>query len=207
MDSGAILLIDTSKEYLKSASPYFGRIFIACILQEVYARANKHRHPTYLIIDEAAEYLDSNIDEFLTQARKYKCGVVLAHQSLSQATTDLRASLSANTAIKMVAGVSTADARTMAPDLRTTADYILNLPRLTFATYIRNVTQCAIPFTVTPGLLDEEEHVEHFENPEELEIPTDDIHQEAPPEHIDERAEDAPTNSIDLGNTDATEKW
>jgi hypothetical protein len=218
MDSGNIILIDTNKDYLKSSSPVFGRIFIAIILQEVYARANKKRHPTYLIIDEVQEVLDSNIDGFLTQARKYKCGLVLAHQNLDQAAKPLQASLSSNTAIKMVAGLSTTDAKKLAPDMRTSADYILSLPRLTFATYIRNVTSAAIPFTVTPGLLDREEHVELEDIPDELEPenllqdePLEEAQeelleepQEVPVESKHSSSQESPQDNID---TSASENW
>ena len=122
INRGSVLLIDTSKEYLKTASPHFGRIFISLVLQAVLDRAaiDEHRrHPTLLIVDEAAEYFDRNIDDLLVSVRKYKCGCVFAHQYLDQCSTSLRSSLAANTSIKMVSGVSMSDARAMAPDLRT----------------------------------------------------------------------------------------
>src|SRR3546814_1659893 len=87
------------------------------------------RTPAFLIVDEAAEYFDGNIDDLLTEARKYRLGCVLAHQYLDQCSHSLRASLSANTSIKLAAGVSTGDARSLAPDLRTTAEFILEIGR------------------------------------------------------------------------------
>jgi hypothetical protein len=128
------------------ASSHFGRIFISLVLQAVLERAaipEAERKPAFLIVDEAASYFDTNIDDLLTEARKYKLGCVFAHQFLDQVTSSLRASLAANTAIKMAGGVSTADARALAPDLRTT-DFVLGQPALHFAAYIRNVTPSAI---------------------------------------------------------------
>ena len=96
--------------FSKGSSAHFGRIFISLVLQAVLERAvipEDKRRATFLIVDEAAAYFDSNIDDFLTEARKYKCGCVFAHQFLDQATSSLRASLAANTAIKMAGGVST----------------------------------------------------------------------------------------------------
>src|SRR5204862_6932200 len=61
----------------------------------------------------------------------------------------LRASFAANTGIKMAGGVSTSDARWLAPDMRTTADFILSQPRLHFACHIRNVTPPAVSIPVT----------------------------------------------------------
>jgi hypothetical protein len=166
LNNGSIILIDTAKDFLKDASGNFGRIFIALILQAVMERAaipEHRRRPTHLIIDEAQEYFDQNIDDLLTQVRKYRCGCVFAHQYLSQATPQLVASLAANTSIKMVSGVSTKDARSLAPDLRTTAEFILDQPQLHFACYVKNVTASAVSAPVVYGKLDKEEQVDGYE--------------------------------------------
>lgn len=116
----------------------------------------KERRATFLIVDEAAAYFDSNIDDFLTEARKYKCGCVFAHQFLDQATSSLRASLAANTSIKMAGGVSTSDARSLASDMRTTPDFILSQRRLYFACHIRNITPNAVSIPVPVGKLEDQ---------------------------------------------------
>jgi hypothetical protein len=98
LNNGGIILVDTAKDFLKGSSAHFGRIIISLVLQAVLERAvipEYERRPTFLIVDEAASYFDSNIDDFLTEARKYKCGCVFAHQFLDQATSSLRASLAA----------------------------------------------------------------------------------------------------------------
>lgn len=156
MNRGGVILVDTAKDFLKGASANFGRVFISLVLQAVLERAALHpsdRRDTFLIVDEAASFFDSNIDDLLTEARKYRCGLVLAHQYLDQATHALRASLAANTAAKFAGGLSASDARAMAPDMRTTADFILSQPRLQFAAHFRNVTPSAISIPVTPGAL------------------------------------------------------
>jgi|ERR1051326_1083609 hypothetical protein len=156
MNRGSIILVDTAKDFLKGASSHFGRIFISLVLQAVLERAaipEHERRPAFLIVDEAASYFDSNIDDLLTEARKYKVGCVFAHQFLDQCTSSLRASLAANTSIKMVSGVSMQDARSLAPDMRTTADFILSQPRLHFAAHIRNVTPQAVSIPVRIGAL------------------------------------------------------
>ena len=162
LNSGSIILIDTSKDVLKKASAPFGRIFIALILQALFERApipESKRHPTHLIIDEAHEYFDQNVNTLLSQVRKYRCGCVFAHQQLGQATPDLRASLAASTSIKMASGVSSADARILAPDFRTTPEFLLDQPIGHFATFIKNVTKQAVAVQVTPGVLEREKHV------------------------------------------------
>lgn len=200
LDTGTIVLIDTSKEFLKGVSAQFGRVFIALILRALHARfavPEARRHPTFLLIDEAHEYFDQNIDELLTQVRKLKCGCVFAHQYLGQCTPQLRESLAANTAIRMAAGVSVADARTLAPALRTSADFILAQPPLSFATYVRNVTNEAIPITVTPGLVGQRTHVSvRHKMPTAPRRVTKAPSAEAPPQ----------TSSDDI-DTDASDSW
>jgi len=157
LNRGAIILVDTAKDYLKGASANFGRVFISLVLQAVLERAAipaNERKATFIFVDEAASYFDSNIDDLLTEARKYRCGMVLAHQYLDQASSSLRASLAANTGIKFAAGLSATDARSMAPEMRTTADFILDQPRLQFAAHIRNVTPHAVSIPIVPGALD-----------------------------------------------------
>jgi Type IV secretion-system coupling protein DNA-binding domain len=167
LNNGGIVLVDTAKAFLKDASAHFGRIFISLVLQAILERAavpEDERRPTFLIIDEAANYFDSNIDDFLTEARKYKCGCVFAHQYLDQASWTLRSSLAANTSIKFVSHVSTNDARVLAPDLRTTADFILSQPKLHFAAHLRDITPNAVSIPVPYGQLEAEPRMsdEHY---------------------------------------------
>jgi len=159
LNNGSVILVDTAKDFLKSSSPHFGRLFISLVLQAIMERAaidESQRKPAFLIADEAAEYFDQNIDDLLMQTRKYKLGCVFAHQYLDQCTPSLRASLAANTSIKMASRVSTSDARALAPDLRTTPDFILAQPKLQFACYIRDVTSHAISVPVEAGRLERE---------------------------------------------------
>ena len=162
LNSNSIILVDTAKDFLKGSSAHFGRIFISLVLQAILERAaipEYERKPAFLIVDEAAAYFDSNMDDLLTEARKYKLGCVFAHQFLDQCTSSLRSSLAANTSIKMASGVSMADARALAPDFRTTPDFILSQPKLHFAAHIRNVTPQAISIPVPVGVLERQPRI------------------------------------------------
>ena len=159
MNKGGVILIDTAKDFLKGSSAHFGRIFISMVLQAALERASipqNQRKPTFLIVDEAAEYFDGNIDDLLTQVRKYSVGCVFAHQFLDQCTQSLRASLAANTSTKLCASLSVSDARAMAPELRTTAEHILKQKKQHFACFIRNVTPEAVSIPVEVGKLEDE---------------------------------------------------
>jgi hypothetical protein len=162
MQSGKIVLVNTSKALLKTdASALFGRYMIALVIRAVYERvATAKRHPTYLIVDEASEYFDDNIQALLEQARKYNVGLVLAHQHLDQLSTSLRSAIAANTAIKLSGGVNDRDARALAPDMRTTAEFISAMRKrrtsTEFACYIRNNTDSALRLAVPFGTLEAE---------------------------------------------------
>ncbi|HTU12431.1 MAG TPA: DUF87 domain-containing protein [Allosphingosinicella sp.] len=157
MNRGAVILVDTAKDFLKENSATFGRLFISLVLQAILERAAVpagDRKPTFIYVDEAGSFFSTNIDDLLTEARKYKAGLILAHQYLNQCTGSLQSSLAANTGIKFASGLSASDARGMAADMRTTPDFILDQPKLQFAAHIRNVTPHAlsIPIAFPPRL-------------------------------------------------------
>lgn len=162
INGGGIILIDTAKDFLKGSSAHFGRIFISLVLQAALERAaipERQRRPAFLVVDEAADYFDDNIDDLLTQVRKYKVGCLFAHQFLDQCTSSLRASLAANTGTKLCAALSMSDARSLAADMRTTPDFVLAQKKLSFAGFVRNVTPEAVSIPVEAGLLERQEQM------------------------------------------------
>src|SRR6185312_16015562 len=126
IQKGRIVLVNTSKALLKNdASALFGRYMIALAMRAIFERVAVRRHdPAFLIVDEAAEYFDDNLETLLSQARKYNMGVLFAHQHLEQLSPPLRSSVAANTSIKIAGGISDRDARALAPDMRTAADFV-----------------------------------------------------------------------------------
>lgn len=163
LNEGKIVLVNTAKDFLKGGSSILGRYFIALTLQAALERAavpEGQRRPAFLYIDEAAEYFDNNIDNLLSQARKYRLGMVMAHQYLDQLAGGLRASIASNTSIKLAGGVSDRDARSVAPDMRTTPTFILEQRKgakeTHFACYIRNATATALSLTIPFGTMERE---------------------------------------------------
>ena len=163
LNDGKIVLVNTAKDFLKGGSSILGRYFIALTLQAALERAatpEHERRPAFLYIDEAAEYFDNNIDNLLNQARKYKLGMVMAHQYLDQLAGGLRASIASNTSIKFAGGVSDRDARSIGPDMRTTPTFILEQRKgakeTHFACYLRNVTPKALSLAIPFGTMERE---------------------------------------------------
>lgn len=162
LSDGKIILVNTAKDLLKEeGSSLFGRFFIGQIAQAALERstlAPSERTPVNVYVDEAQEYFDERVETILTQARKYKVGLTIAHQTLDQLSPKLRAALHANTSIKCVGGASARDARAFAEELHTTADFIEGMKRrkdkTEFALWIRNETPQAIRLSVPLGFLE-----------------------------------------------------
>jgi Type IV secretion-system coupling protein DNA-binding domain len=162
LNRGSVILVDTAKDFLRTFTPYFGRLFISLVLQAVMERVvvpEAERKATFLVIDEAHEYFDENIDDLLIEARKYKVGCVLAHQFLDQTSTYLRSSLASSTATKLAARLSVSDARFLAPNMRTEPEVLLSAPRLTFVCHIRDATPQAVLIPVEAGKLESEPRI------------------------------------------------
>jgi len=158
MNAGKVILINTAKDLLKAnGTEIFGRFFIAMIAQAAQERAvlaKEERLPTFVHVDEANDYFDRNIGIILSQARKYRIGMVLAHQFLGQLEPKLAEAIFANTSIRFAGGVSAKDARTLAPDMRTDSDFIERQERLSFAAFVRGATRKAVSISVEPGAME-----------------------------------------------------
>ncbi len=162
LNDGKIVLINTAKDLLKrEGSELFGRFFIALLAQAALERSvldPDERTPTFVYVDEAQEYFDDSIETILNQARKYRVGLTLAHQTLDQLTPRLRSALLSNTSIKCVGGVSARDARALADELHTTPAFIESMRRrggkTEFAVWLKQRTPQAIRLSVPLGYLE-----------------------------------------------------
>ena len=163
MNAGKVILINTAKDLLKEqGTEIFGRFFIALIAQAAQERATlpeRERLPTFVYIDEAADYFDRNISVILAQARKYKVGMVLAHQYLGQLEPRLQDAFAANTAIKFAGGVSAKDARTLAPMLSCDPEFIARQRKGSFAAHLRGMTGTAVPLRFPLGSLEAQQRM------------------------------------------------
>lgn len=158
MNAGKVILINTAKELLKqNGTEIFGRFFIALIAQAAQERATlakDNRMPTFVYVDECADYLDQNVSIILEQARKFNVGMVLAHQYIGQLTPKLQESFAANTSIKFAGGVSDKDARALGHMLRCTPEFIEKQGKGCFAASVRNRTATAVSLRIPFGHLE-----------------------------------------------------
>lgn len=162
LQDGKIVLVNTAKDLLKQdGSQLFGRFFIAMLAQAALERSTLDpgdRTPTTVYVDEAQEYFDDTVETILNQARKYKVGLTLAHQTLDQLSPRLRSVILANTSMKCAGGVSARDARALADELHTSVDFIQSMKRRQgrseFAVWIKHATPQALRVSVPLGFLE-----------------------------------------------------
>lgn len=163
MNRGSLICINTAKDLLKQEGcEILGRFFIALIAQATQERAvipPEERRATFLYVDEAQDYFDRSIELLLNQARKYKVGMILAHQNLGQLETRLQAAIMASTAIKLAGGVSAKDAAALAKEMRCEPEFLQEMRKqrdhTEFACFVRNVTPRPIPLRVPFGQMEE----------------------------------------------------
>jgi hypothetical protein len=141
-----------------------GRFFIALISQAAQERAaipEDLRRSTFVYIDEAQDYFDEGIQSLFNPARKYKVGLIIAHQNLDQFDQKLRAAVLASTSTKLVGGLSSKDAGIFAKEMHCEPEFLQNMRKgresTQFACFVRNHTRRPIALTVPFGQMEKQE--------------------------------------------------
>lgn len=110
MDGKKILLIKLSKgEVGEDNIPLLGSLFITKIKLTAMERAGRTKADMpefFLYVDEFQNFINKSFADILAEARKYRLGLVVAHQFMSQITDDIRSAILGNvgTAIMFRAG-------------------------------------------------------------------------------------------------------
>lgn len=88
MDSGKILLINLSKGKIGELNAQLlGMILVSKIYNGAMGRANideKDRRDFYLYVDEFQNFVTNTFADILSEARKYKLALIMAHQYIAQ---------------------------------------------------------------------------------------------------------------------------
>jgi hypothetical protein len=120
MDNKKILLVNLNKGKLGDSANLLGALLVSKIKMAAFSRnelAVTKRQPFYLYIDEFQNFATNSFIEILSEARKYKLSLILAHQNLSQLSEDLRDSILANCGIQACFRVNREDAQLLAREL------------------------------------------------------------------------------------------
>jgi hypothetical protein len=99
MDEHKWVIINVSKGALSENAYLLGSLFVSKIKYAALSRADqpeKDRVPFFLFVDEFQNFMGHNFEEILSEARKYRLGLILAHQNLAQIRPRMRESIFGN---------------------------------------------------------------------------------------------------------------
>lgn len=119
-DPKAILLVSLRGDRLQEGADVLGELLVGAIWNAVLARSDRpedERPRTSLIIDEFQNFGTSIFKEMIAEGRRYKCHLILAHQSLSQVEPGLRGLIRNNAAVRVLFSPGPVDAEELTREL------------------------------------------------------------------------------------------
>lgn len=120
MDEGKILVANLSRGRLgEDASQFLGGLLVTELQLAAYARAHTAppaRRPFTVVLDEFEAFVTPSVGMLLAEARKYRVGLVLAHQHLGQLDEGTRRAVLGNVGTTIVFRVGGEDAQLLAED-------------------------------------------------------------------------------------------
>ena len=158
MDEKKIILLNLSKGKLgEMNSNLLGMIIIGKILYAAISRVNiseEERHDFYLYIDEFQNFTTESISVILSEARKYKLNLIVAHQFIAQLVknqdTAVRDAIFGNVGTVISYRIGVDDAELLAKQLGppVTEHDVINMEK--FTTYVRLLVdnQATKPFNM-----------------------------------------------------------
>jgi hypothetical protein len=146
---GRVVLADLAKGSLgPEGSSLLGTTLLSLLWQLTLSRSSvppERLRPVSLYVDEAQDFLrlPGDIADLLAQARSLRVSVTMAHQHLSQISTDLREALLSNARSRVIFQLASSDAARLAQGhTELKADDIAGLPP--FETYMSIVSRSAV---------------------------------------------------------------
>lgn len=150
MDGAKVIIINNSKALLEdNGAEFFGRFFLYLLRKAAERRTPGAPHmPVFCYIDEAHNVIkrDENIATIVQECRSKNIGMIFAHQALSQIDNDKVRGALADCAI--IFANSANEASQLAPRLNAENPEMLKQPVGTFAAYIRDTADSAVPLKV-----------------------------------------------------------
>ncbi len=137
LDEGKVLLVNLSKGRLgDDASGLLGSLLVTALQLAAMSRADvpeDYRRPFFLYVDEFQNFATESFATILSEARKYRLGLTLAHQYLAQLDDATRAAVFGNVGTMVAFQVGADDAEIVAEQLGAEAlpPDLLQLPKHT----------------------------------------------------------------------------
>ncbi|MFH1427505.1 MAG: CxxC-x17-CxxC domain-containing protein, partial [Patescibacteria group bacterium] len=135
MDEGKVLIMNLSKGRIgEDNSALLGAMMITKIQLAAMSRVNvpeKERKDIYLYIDEFQNFTTESFANILSEARKYRLNLIMAHQYIEQLGDTVKAAVFGNVGTLAVFRVGAADAEELVKEFTPTftEEDIVNLPK------------------------------------------------------------------------------
>ncbi|MEI6835996.1 MAG: type IV secretion system DNA-binding domain-containing protein [Candidatus Falkowbacteria bacterium] len=135
MDNGKILIMNLSKGRIgEDNSALLGAMMITKIQLAAMSRVDipeKERRDFYLYIDEFQNFSTDSFANILSEARKYRLDLILAHQYIEQLTEKVKPAVFGNVGTMIAFRVGAADAEELAKEFMPTfnEEDLVNLPK------------------------------------------------------------------------------
>ncbi|MBA3047106.1 type IV secretion system DNA-binding domain-containing protein [Patescibacteria group bacterium] len=141
MDKGKILIMNLSKGRIgEDSSALLGAMMITKIQLAAMSRVNapeESRKDFYLYIDEFQNFTTDSFANILSEARKYRLNLIMAHQYIEQLGDTVKAAVFGNIGTLIVFRVGAADAEELVKEFTPTfiEEDLVNLPK--YETYLK----------------------------------------------------------------------
>ncbi|MFA6027617.1 MAG: type IV secretion system DNA-binding domain-containing protein [Patescibacteria group bacterium] len=138
MDDGKILLMNLSKGRIgEENSALLGAMMITKIQLAAMSRVDvpeETRRDFYLYVDEFQNFSTESFANILSEARKYRLNLIMAHQYIEQLSDEVKASVFGNVGTIVCFRIGAIDAEELEPEFtpRFTADNLVNIPKYNF---------------------------------------------------------------------------
>ncbi|MFA6296203.1 MAG: type IV secretion system DNA-binding domain-containing protein [Patescibacteria group bacterium] len=155
MDEGKVLLVNLSKGKMGEAnSSLLGLIIVSKIQMAAYSRADipeEERRDFYLYVDEFQNFATDSFGSILSEARKYRLSLIVAHQYIAQLEEKIRDAVFGNVGSFCSFRVGVADAEIVAKEFDPVFNEndVINIEK--FHAYIRLMIESAKSKAFTMG--------------------------------------------------------
>jgi CxxC-x17-CxxC domain-containing protein len=164
MDEGKILILNLSKGRIgEDSSQLLGAMIITKIQLAAMSRVDQsmeQRKDFYLYIDEFQNFVTDSFTNILSEARKYRLNLSIAHQYIEQLGDSVKSAVFGNIGTMIVFRVGAADAEELVLEFSPTftQEDIVNLPKYEFYTKLMIDGIASDPFSARglPPLTEEE---------------------------------------------------
>jgi len=135
MDTGKILIVNLAKGRIgEDSSKLLGGMIITKLQLAAMERINipeKERRDFYLYVDEFQNFMTESFANILSEARKYRLNLIIAHQYIDQLDEKVKAAVFGNVGTIIAFRVGSADAQVLEKEFAPvfTADDLVNIPK------------------------------------------------------------------------------